>query len=132
MGNYFNQELFGGPTSLPWGLEVDPLFRPEAHAASTTFHPTFLYEGIWNLALAAGLVWLGRRRDIRPPGLFALYVAGYSLGRVFEELLRVDHAHYLFGLRLNLYVAAVLALLGALWLVRSQRRPVAGGGPADP
>lgn len=123
VGNYFNQELFGGPTALPWGLEVDPPFRPEAYVASSTFHPTFLYEGIWNLALAAGLVWLGRRRDIRPPGLFALYVAGYSFGRIFEELLRVDPAHRLLGLRLNLYVAAGLLLVVLAWFVASQRRP---------
>ena len=88
-----------------------------------TFHPTFLYEIVWNLALAAFLVWLGKSRRVRPPGLFALYVAGYSGFRVFEELLRVDPAHHLFGLRLNLYVAAVLCLIGLAWFARSQRAP---------
>lgn len=76
IGNYFNQELFGRPTSLPWGVEIDPEHRPERYLERTTFHPTFLYELLWNLALAAALVWLGRRRDVRPPGLFALYVTG--------------------------------------------------------
>jgi len=132
VGNYFNQELFGGPTSLPWGLEVDRRFRPDAYAASSTFHPTFLYEGIWNLALAGGLIWLGQRRAILPPGLFALYVAGYSLGRVFEEMLRVDPAHHFLGLRLNLYVAAGLLVIGAAWFVASQLPRAARPSPAAP
>jgi prolipoprotein diacylglyceryl transferase len=121
VGNYFNQELFGGPISLPWALEIDPGHRPIGYAGDPTFHPTFLYEIIWNLALAAILVRLGRRR-VRPPGLFALYVAGYSLGRIGEELLRVDPAHHIFGLRLNFFVATVLSLIGFVWFVRSQRR----------
>jgi prolipoprotein diacylglyceryl transferase len=123
VGNYFNQELFGGPTSLPWGLEIDPAHRPAGYLADPTFHPTFLYEIIWNLTLAAALVWLGHHRRIRPPGLFALYVAGYSLGRIAEELVRVDPAHHLFGLRLNFYVATLLTLAGIAWFVRSQRSP---------
>jgi prolipoprotein diacylglyceryl transferase len=120
VGNYFNQELFGGPTSLPWGLEIDPAHRPAGYAQYATFHPTFLYEIIWNLALAGALVWLGRRAGIRAPGLFALYVAGYSGFRIFEELLRVDPAHHILGLRLNFYVAAALLAAGLLWFVRTQ------------
>jgi prolipoprotein diacylglyceryl transferase len=121
IGNWFNQELFGGPTTLPWGLEIDPQFRPAGYANDATFHPTFLYEIIWNLGLAALLVWLGHHRRIRPPGLFALYVAGYSLGRIGEELLRVDPAHHILGLRLNFFVAIVLFLAGMIWFVRIQR-----------
>jgi prolipoprotein diacylglyceryltransferase len=101
-------------------VEIDPEHRPAGYTGYATFHPTFLYEIVWNLALAALLVRLGRR--VRPPGLFALYVAGYSLGRIGEELLRVDPAHRLFGLRLNLYVAAALFIAGTVWFVRSQRR----------
>ena len=82
VGNYFNQELFGGPTSLPWGLQISPAHRPEGYLHYATFQPTFLYEIIWNLALAAFLVWLGHHRKIRPPGLFALYV---------DRLLRLPH-----------------------------------------
>lgn len=108
IGNYFNQELFGGPTNLPWALRIDPAHRPAGYAQYATFQPTFLYELLWNLALAGVLVWLWRRRAVRPPGLFALYVAGYSLGRIGEELLRVDPAHRILGLRLNFYVAAIL------------------------
>jgi prolipoprotein diacylglyceryl transferase len=125
VGNYFNQELFGGPTSLPWGLEISPAHRPPGYATDATFHPTFLYEIIWNLSLAALLVWLGHHRRIRPPGLFALYVTGYSAFRIFEESLRVDPAHHILGLRLNLYVAVVLTIAGGTWFVLTQRAPAA-------
>jgi len=130
IGNYFNQELFGGPTSLPWGLKIDPAHRPVGYAQYATFHPTFLYELIWNVALAGALVWLGRRRRIRAPGLFALYVAGYSGFRIFEELLRVDPAHHILGLRLNFYVAAAGFAAGVLWFLRTQRRGALGGAAA--
>jgi prolipoprotein diacylglyceryl transferase len=122
VGNYFNQELFGGPTSLPWGLEIDAAHRPAGYAQYATFHPTFLYEIIWNLLLAALLVWLGHRGRVRAPGLFALYVAGYSGFRIFEELLRVDPAHHVLGLRLNFFVACLLCLAGLIWFVCIQRR----------
>ena len=121
VGNYFNQELFGGPSTLPWALEIDPAHRPRGYEQYATFHPTFLYEIIWNLALAAVLVWLGRRGRIRAPGLFALYVAGYSFGRIGEELLRVDPSHHIFGLRLNFFVAAALTIAGLVWFIRTQR-----------
>jgi len=121
IGNYFNQELFGGPTTLPWGLEISAAHRPAGYAQYATFHPTFLYELIWNLLLAGALVWLGRHRDIRAPGLFALYVAGYSFGRIGEELLRVDPAHYFLGLRLNFYVATFSCLSGLAWFALIQR-----------
>ncbi len=122
IGNYFNQELFGGPTTLPWALEISPAHRPVGYAQYATFHPTFLYELIWNLLLAAALVWLGHHRKIHPPGLFALYVAGYSFARIGEELLRVDPAHHIFGLRVNFYVASILCLTGIVWFIRIQRR----------
>jgi prolipoprotein diacylglyceryl transferase len=136
LGNYFNQELFGGPTSLPWGLEIDPAHRPAGYAHYATFHPTFLYELIWNVALAGTLVWLGRRGRIRAPGLFALYITGYSGFRIFEELLRVDPAHHILGLRLNFYVATILFAAGLVWFARIQHpgsragRAVSRGGPA--
>ena len=120
IGNYFNQELFGGPTSLPWGLHISPGFRPAGYAQYTTFQPTFLYELIFNLLLAAFLVWLGHHRDIRPPGLFALYVTGYSAFRIFEESLRVDPSEHFLGLRLNTYVSSVLTVVGIAWFVRTQ------------
>ncbi len=127
IGNYFNQELFGGPSNLPWALQISPAHRPLGYASFATFQPTFLYELIWDLSLAAFLVWLGHHRRIRPPGLFALYVSGYSAFRIFEETLRVDPAHYIFGLRLNFYVACLLTILGAVWFVRIQWGKRKGG-----
>ncbi len=139
VGNYFNQELFGKPTTLPWGLKIDPQFRPPGYTQYATFQPTFLYEIIWNLALAALLVWLDNRRKVRPPGLFALYVAGYSAFRIFEETLRIDYSVHIVGLRLNFWVALIGTLAGLIWFVIIQRRgrdsatwtaaPTAGSSP---
>ncbi len=128
IGNYFNKELFGRPTSLPWGLEIPYQYRvaggiPARYLNSATFQPTFLYELIFDFAWAAVLVWLGHHRKIKAPGLFALYVAGYSAYRIFEESLRVDSSVYFLGLRLNFYIAAGLTIIGAVWFWRSQRRP---------
>src|SRR5258708_19720774 len=96
VGNYFNQELFGKPTSLPWGLEIAPQFRPTHFAQYSTFQPTFLYELVFDLALAAALVWLGHHRTIRPWGLFALYLAGYSTFPIFQDSVRLHSApHFL-------------------------------------
>ena len=108
LGNWFNQELFGKPTNLPWGLKIDPEHRPPQYALSDTFHPTFLYELIYDLAAAGLLIWIGLRFRIRPPALFALYVALYTFGRTFEELLRVDPSHRFLGERLNFWVSVVL------------------------
>ena len=123
LGNWWNQELYGKPTHLPWGLEIDlshrvaPYFDP-----GTTFHPTFLYDLIWKLLAAALLIWLGRRFRIRPPGLFALYVTSYCVGRFWIEMLRIDSAHHIAGLRLNDWVAAAGVVLGLVWFRFTQRR----------
>ncbi len=122
IGNYFNQELFGKPSTLPWALKISPAHRPPGFAQYATFQPTFLYEIIWNLALAGFLVWLGRRRRIKPPGLFALYVAGYSAFRLLEENLRIDYSVHVLGMRLNFWVALLITLAGLAWFVRIQRR----------
>ena len=105
LGNWFNQELFGGPTSLPWGLKIDPQYRPTRYANVTTFQPTFLYELIWDIGLAGLLLWLDSRVRIRPPALFCLYVCLYSLIRLLLELVRVDPASVFLGERLNFWVA---------------------------
>jgi prolipoprotein diacylglyceryl transferase len=136
IGNYFNKELFGRPTSLPWGLEVPFQYRvsggiPAADLHFSTFQPTFLYELIFDFAWAAFLVWLGHHRTIKPPGLFALYVFGYSAYRIFEESLRIDSSVYIFGLRLNMYIACALTIVGAVWFYRSQRRPLTAPASAD-
>jgi prolipoprotein diacylglyceryl transferase len=120
IGNWFNQELFGGPTALPWGLRIDAAHRPAGYSHFTTFHPTFLYELIWNLLLASFLIWLWRRRTVKAPGIFALYVSGYSLARIGEELLRVDPAHHILGMRLNFWVACILFTAGVVWFARIQ------------
>jgi prolipoprotein diacylglyceryl transferase len=127
IGNYFNKELFGKPTTLPWGLEIPYIYRVQGGIPSqdlhfATFQPTFLYELIWDLALAAFLVWLGHHAKIRPWGLFALYVAGYSAFRIFEESVRIDSSEYFFGLRLNMYIAVVMTVTGIVWFVLAQRR----------
>jgi len=122
IGNYFNQELFGKPSSLPWALEISLSHRPNGYLGSSTFQPSFLYELIFDLAWAAALIWIGHHRRIRPWGLFALYVAGYSAYRIFEETIRIDSSEHLLGLRLNFYVATLLALLGIGWFIWAQRR----------
>ena len=126
IGNWWNQELFGKPTDLPWALEIDPEHRPEQYAFDPTFHPTFLYELVWNLLALGVLLLVERRWRIRPPGLFALYVALYCAGRFWIELLRVDPAHELAGVRINVIVAAagfVLAVAAFLWVqLRGRRR----------
>ena len=133
IGNYFNQELFGGPTKLPWGLEISRAHRVAELAPKywndTTFQPTFLYEIIWNLSLAGFLVWLVQTRRVRPPGAFALYVAGYSGFRIFEETLRIDYSTHILGLRLNFFVALVLCLIGLAWFVAIQTGWHGLGGP---
>ncbi len=128
IGNYFNKELFGKPTTLPWGLEIPFQDRvaggiPAQDLHFATFQPSFLYELIWDLALAAFLVWLGHHARIKPWGLFALYVAGYSGYRIFEETIRVDSSVHFLGLRLNLFVAVALTVVGLVWFVLAQRRP---------
>jgi prolipoprotein diacylglyceryl transferase len=121
IGNYFNQELFGAPSSLPWALQISPSHRPPGYLHYATFEPTFLYELIWNLALAGFLVWLGHRRRIRAPGLFPLYVAGYSGFRVFEETQRIDYSNYFLGLRVNFFIASIICLLALAWFAAVQR-----------
>jgi len=123
LGNWFNQELFGRPTDLPWGLEIDPDRRPDGYESVETFHPTFLYEALWNLALAAFLVVLGRRKVLRPGQLFVLYVGGYALGRLWVEALRIDTATRIAGVRVNLWVSGLTIVAAAVWFLWWQRRP---------
>ena len=124
LGNWFNQELFGRPTTLPWGLEIDPAFRPAGFAEFATFHPTFLYELVWCLAAAVVLVRLDRRFRLGHGKVFALYVLLYTAGRFWIEALRIDTVTQIGGFRLNNYTSLVLFLAALAWfgwLVR--RRP---------
>jgi prolipoprotein diacylglyceryl transferase len=134
LGNWFNQELFGRPTDLPWGLRIDPEHRPDGYERFATFHPTFLYEALWNLALAGLLVLYERRRPAGRPGrVFALYVAGYGLGRLWVEALRIDEATRLAGVRVNIWVSliAITAAAGSLAVLSRPREPVSNGSATD-
>ena len=128
IGNWWNQELYGKPTNLPWGLEIDSIHRPVQYLDRATFQPTFLYEMFFNFAAAGFLIWLGRRDRIKPPGLFALYVTLYSFGRFWIEALRIDPAHHIAGLRLNDWVAAIGFVAGLIWFRQTQRGGGGGGG----
>ena len=123
-GNWWNQELFGRATDLPWALQISDNKLPAGYASDTTFHPTFLYESMWNLALCVALLQIERRWRLRPGRLFALYLVGYFTGRVWIEGLRIDPAHVIGPLRLNQWVSigVVLAAVGYL-VVDRQRAP---------
>jgi prolipoprotein diacylglyceryl transferase len=129
-GNYFNQELFGTPTTLPWALEVEPDHRPERYADFATFHPTFLYESLYNLLVVGVLLWLSRRRALRTGSIVLAYLALYGLGRFFLELLRTDTTYRLFGLSRNAYVSLAVVVGASTWLWLRQRRgrAAASGG----
>ena len=121
-GNWFNQELFGRPTTLPWGLEIDARHLPRGYEVGTLFHPTFLYESLGLLLLASLLVQIDRRANLRPGRLFLFYTAGYGLLRFFVEGLRIDAAKSASGLRLNQWVSlAVVAASVAMLLVLRRR-----------
>jgi prolipoprotein diacylglyceryl transferase len=123
LGNWFNQELFGRPTTLPWALEIAPQFRPVGYEQFATFHPTFLYEMVWDLAAAAILVWLDRRFRLGHGKVFALYVLLYTGGRFWIEALRIDTVNEIGGFRLNNYTALIgfiVALVWLIWLIRNR------------
>ncbi len=117
IGNWWNQELYGKPTDLPWGLEIELARRPDDYLTAETFHPTFLYEGLWNLAAAGVLLVLDRRFRFRPPALFALYVALYTAFRFFLEHVRVDPSGELAGMRVNAWVSLVVFVLAVAFFV---------------
>lgn len=116
LGNYFNQELFGRPTTLPWGLQVDADKVPLGYAPGTLFHPTFLYEALWNLSLAGLIIALGTRIVLKPGRWFAVYILGYGLGRLWVESLRIDFANEILGFRVNTWISLFAIIGGALWL----------------
>jgi prolipoprotein diacylglyceryl transferase len=122
LGNYFNQELFGRPTTLPWALEISPQNRPAGFEGFSTFHPTFLYEGLWNVLLCVALVLAEKRFKLGPGRIFALYVMGYTFARFFIERLRIDEAHQLAGLRVNEWTSLVVFTSTAAILLIARRK----------
>ncbi|QNE22288.1 prolipoprotein diacylglyceryl transferase [Kribbella qitaiheensis] len=120
-GNYFNQELFGKPTTHFWGLKIDSGHRPEGYADFATFHPTFLYEAIWNLGVVALVILVDKRFKLGHGRAFALYVAGYTAGRAWVENLRIDTVNHFLGLRLNVWTALILFVLSVAYLVITSR-----------
>jgi prolipoprotein diacylglyceryl transferase len=120
-GNWFNQELFGAPTSLPWGLRIDPAHRPDGYEQYEAFHPTFLYESVWNVGVAGLVIWADRRFRLGHGRAFALYVAGYTAGRGWIEYLRIDPVNHLAGLRLNVWTSIVVFLAAVVYIVVSAR-----------
>jgi prolipoprotein diacylglyceryl transferase len=120
-GNYFNQELFGAPTNAPWGLEIDLAHRPAGYEQFTTFHPTFLYESLWMIGVAFAVVWADRRFRLGHGRVFALYVLLYCTGRLWIESLRIDEAHHILGLRLNVWTSIVVGIGALIYLVVSAR-----------
>jgi prolipoprotein diacylglyceryl transferase len=121
-GNYFNQELFGRPTSLPWGLKIDVAHRPAGYTQYATFHPTFLYESVWCLLVFGTIVVAERRFRLRKGQAFAMYVCLYTLGRTWFEALRIDKATRVFGIRFNLLLSAVICVVAAVWFIALGRR----------
>jgi len=127
-GNYFNQELFGKPTTVPWALEIDPAHRPAGYEQYATFQPTFLYESLWLIAMVLVLIWADRRFRMGHGRVFALYVLLYCIGRFWIESLRIDDAHHILGLRLNDWTSILVGLGALIYLIVSARlRP----GPDD-
>ncbi len=117
-GNYFNQELFGRPTTLPWGLKIDAVNRPAAFAHSATFHPTFLYESLWDLAVVLLVLWTEKHVRLRKGYLFAVYVALYTFGRFFTEYMRIDFAHKILGLRINDWTSVIIFVVATTLVLR--------------
>ncbi|MEV6207774.1 prolipoprotein diacylglyceryl transferase [Kitasatospora sp. NPDC051914] len=119
-GNWFNQELYGKPTTLPWGLEIHKV-EADGTVVDGVFHPTFLYESLWCVGVALLVIWADRRFTLGHGRAFALYVAAYTVGRFWTEWLRIDEAHHILGLRLNDWTAIVLFVAAVVYLVVSSR-----------
>ncbi|MDC0359201.1 prolipoprotein diacylglyceryl transferase [Acidimicrobiales bacterium] len=128
-GNWFNQELFGGPSGLPWAVEIDARYAAAAgHSDIETFHPTFLYESLWNFGLVFFLIWVDRTQKIKRGGLFAVYVVGYLVARLWLETVRVDHASEIAGVRINIWMSVIGIGLAGGWLLLRGRRGAESDG----
>lgn len=123
VGNYFNQEVFGRPTTVPWALEIDAQYRPVDDSGNlkypdaTTFHPTFAYEALWNLGAMGVLFWIDSKKILRPGKMLPGYITAYFSGRLWVEYLRSDHANEILGLRINTWVSMIMIVVGIVWLL---------------
>jgi prolipoprotein diacylglyceryl transferase len=139
-GNWFNQELFGKPTDLPWALEIDDEHLPPGYPPGTTFHPTFLYESLWNFALCGLLLWVQKRYRLAAGRLLGVYLIGYGIGRFWIEGLRIDPAPEVAGLRWNQWMSLAAIAAGAIYLLLTRgkkwdetpRVALAGDDVVDP
>ena len=134
-GNWFNQELFGLPTDLPWGLEIDSdnAAFPPGLAPGTLFHPTFLYEVIWNVLGVLFLLWVGSKFRLQWGRLFGLYLVWYSAGRIVWESIRIDPSEIILGLRSNVWAAILGVILGlVIFFVQKRRHPGSEPSPYVP
>ncbi len=132
-GNYWNQELYGKPSSLPWALQIDPAHRVAGYETYNTFQPTFLYEFLWDIGGVGVLLWIDRRFTLKRPALFALYVVWYTTFRTFEEILRIDPSNYFLGMRINFWVSIVVWIAAVAFFVWWQfvRVPSEPSAPAS-
>jgi prolipoprotein diacylglyceryl transferase len=132
-GNYWNQELYGKPTSLPWGLKIDLAHRVDGYSQFSTFQPTFLYEFIWDVLGVGVLLWIDRRFTLKRPALFALYVAWYTTFRTFEEVLRIDPSNHFLGERINFWVSIAVWVCAVAFFIWWQfiRVPSAPSSPTS-
>jgi prolipoprotein diacylglyceryl transferase len=130
-GNWFNQELFGRPTKLPWAVKIDPKNRPANTLDIATYHPTFLYESLWCIGVAVLVIWAERRFRLTYGRTFALYVAAYTVGRAWIEWLRVDTAHHILGLRLNDWTSLIVFIGAVAYLYVHRARTEAPEGAAE-
>jgi len=122
-GNYWNQELYGKPTSLPWGLRIDQAHQVgldqqyQSAGPYGYYQPTFLYEFLWDIVGVGALLWIDRRFKLKRPALFALYVAWYTTFRTFEEVLRIDPSNYFLGMRINFWVSLVVWIAAVAFFI---------------
>ena len=133
-GNWFNQELFGGPSNAPWAVEIDPRHAAAAgHPGVETFAPTFLYESLWNLGLVLFLIWVDRTQKLRRGALLAVYIVGYLSARWWLETIRIDPATHIAGIRINIWMSIIgITLAGGWLLVKGRRVADEPAGSDDP
>lgn len=118
-GNWFNQELYGRPTDLPWGLEIDAAHRLSGYGDFALFHPTFAYEILWNIGLLGFLLWIDRKRVLKPGALFAVYLIGYGIGRILIETVRIDPVNEALGIRLHIWAMVAFIVAALVYVYRN-------------